>query len=178
MRFATMQQRGAIRRAIQLPCTLVRARDLKVVGRQGLDLSENGMLVGAMDELSPGDDVLVSFTFTQFRIPFNVEGRIARMLHGRRTRDRMPAVAMSFETMDPVSRLILRGNLRRVPPVLPARARRIDYAQTVANLLAEPHDPRRIAMEPDEPEELDIEPDTEPIVVRPQARRRVLELVL
>jgi hypothetical protein len=111
---------------------------IKVVGRAGLDLSENGMLVGAIDELAPGDDVLVSFTFTQFRIPFNVEGRVARMLHGRRTRDRVPAIAMEFEKIDPVSRLILRGNLRRIPPVLPARARRIDYAQTVSELLAEP----------------------------------------
>ncbi len=38
MRFASMQQRSAIRRAISLPCTLVRTRDLKTVGRIGLDL--------------------------------------------------------------------------------------------------------------------------------------------
>jgi hypothetical protein len=135
MLFAPMQQRRAIRRAIQMPCTLVRARDLKIVGKRGLDLSQDGMLVGALDEVREGEGIIVSFTFTPFAIPFHVEGQVARVLHGRRGNDRMPAVAVSFDSIDPVSRLILRGNLRRIPPVLPARARRVDYAATVAQLL-------------------------------------------
>ncbi|MBK6691112.1 MAG: PilZ domain-containing protein [Myxococcales bacterium] len=130
-----MRQRGAIRRAIQVPCTLVRAKDLKVIGKKSLDLSEDGMLVGAMDELAFGDQVMVSFTFTPFAIPFHVEGTVARFLRGRRTTDRMPAAAVRFESLDAVSRLILRGNLRRIPPTLPARARRVDYAATVMSLL-------------------------------------------
>lgn len=136
MQFESVQQRRAIRRAIQIPCTLIRSRDLKVVGTQSLDLSQDGMLVGALDEVSEGEGMLVSFTFTRFAIPFHVEGQAARVLRGRRAKDRMPAIAMSFESLDAVSRLILRGHLRKIPPVLPARARRIDYAATVARLLA------------------------------------------
>jgi hypothetical protein len=135
MQFAMMQERAAIRRAVQIPCTLVRTRDFKVIGRQTLDLSENGMLVGALDDVGQTENVMASFTFTPFAIPFQVEGHVARILHGRRGKDRMPAVAIHFDALDSISRLILRGNLRRIPPVLPARARRIDYAGTVARLL-------------------------------------------
>ncbi|MFO0670376.1 MAG: PilZ domain-containing protein [Polyangiaceae bacterium] len=137
MQFASMQQRRAIRRAVEVPCTLFRARDFHVVGRRGLDLSTDGMLIGAFDDLYEGERVFVSFTLTQFSIPFRVEGQVARVIRGRREKDRMPAVGVSFENIDAVSRLILRGHLRRIPPVLPARARRIDYAATISRLLDE-----------------------------------------
>ena len=41
-----------------------------------------------------------------------------------------------FESLDAISRLILRGALRKVPPVLPVRERRVDYAATVMKILA------------------------------------------
>lgn len=137
MHFESMQQRRAIRRAVEIPCTLFRAKDFHVVGSRTLDLSTDGMLIGAEDDLTEGEGVFVSFTFTQFAIPFRVKGQIARIIRGRRERDRMPAVGISFDAIDPVSRLILRGHLRRIPPVLPARARRIDYAATISRLLEE-----------------------------------------
>lgn len=135
MQFAAMQQRREIRRAVQIPCMLMRARDRRVIGTRGLDLSPDGMLVGALDEVTPGEPMLVTFTFTPFHLPFRAEGQVVRVLHGRRVKDKMPAVAVRFEDFDPVSRLILRGHLRRIPPVLPARARRIDYAATITRLL-------------------------------------------
>lgn len=135
MKFESMQQRAAIRRDVQIPCTLIRASDRRVVGRRGLDLSQDGMLVGAMDEVAPGERMIVLFTFTQFALPFHIEGHATRILRGQRVKDRMPAVAMRFDSLDPVGRLILRGHLRRIPPVLPARARRVDYAATISRLL-------------------------------------------
>ena len=135
MHFAPMQQRRSIRRAVSIPCTLMRAQDLKVVGTRSMDLSPDGILVGVFDEMKVGEDMIMSFSLTPFSIPFHVEGRVARFLRGQRQRDRMPAAAMSFDSLDAVGRLILRGHLRRIPPVLPQRTRRIDYAATVMRIL-------------------------------------------
>lgn len=133
--FAMMQQRREIRRAVELPCTMLRQRDHKIVGVRSFDLSPEGMLVGALDELREGDEVFVAFSYTSFDLNFRTTGQVTRVLQGRRSKDRMPSVAVRFDALDAVSRVILRGHLRRVPPVLPARARRIDYAGTVSRLL-------------------------------------------
>jgi hypothetical protein len=109
----------------------VRERDFKIVARQAIDLSPDGMLVESDCELARGENVIVSFMATPLGIWFDSEATIARVLPGRRTGDRGRAIGLSFTTLDRVKRLILRGHLRRVPPPVPRRSQRIDWAATI-----------------------------------------------
>ena len=129
--------RQTIRRAVEVSCCVVRQSDGKIVGRKGFDLSPYGMRVELKDiDVDPGDLLHVCFQATHLQKWFYTDARAARVLHGRRPREKGRSLGLSFETLDAVSRLILRGALRKIPPTLPARERRIDYAATVMNILA------------------------------------------
>jgi hypothetical protein len=128
-------ERQAIRRAIELSCCVVRRRDAKVIGRRAFDLSPYGMRVELADiDVDPGDMFHVCFRATDIQKWFYTEASAARILHGRRPRERGRSLGLRFETLDAVSRLILRGALRKVPPPLPQRERRIDYAATILQI--------------------------------------------
>lgn len=129
--------RQTIRRAVEVSCCVVREKDGKIVGRRALDLSPQGMLVELKDiDVDPGDLLHVCFKATQLQKWFYTDARAARVLHGRRPHERGRALGLRFESLDAVSRLILRGALRKIPPTLPQREKRIDYAATVLQILA------------------------------------------
>jgi hypothetical protein len=141
MNLIQLQERRAIRRAIQIDCEVVRERDFKLVAKKTFDLSTDGMLVPTSLDVEPGDDLIVSFYMTPLGIHFDTEATAARIIRGARSEDREgPCVGVKFRPFDPIQRHILRGALRRVPPPLPRRAAfaridsgraRIDYARTV-----------------------------------------------
>jgi c-di-GMP-binding flagellar brake protein YcgR len=128
--------RKTLRHASQLRCQVVRERDFRLLGTRTLDISPEGMRVAVDtgEEVQIGESLLVSFEATPFGLWFDGEASVARVIRGRRPTDRGPAIGLRFHAMSSVARLILRGSLRRVPPPLPARPQRLDYAATISGI--------------------------------------------
>lgn len=134
--FVRKNERREVRRALSLPCQIVRERDFRLVSDRTVDVSPDGMFVATDTELEVGEDLIVSFRATELDLWFDTEARVTRVVHGRRTGDEGRGVALRFSTLTNVKRLILRGHLRRVPPPLPRREQRIDWAATVRRIEA------------------------------------------
>jgi PilZ domain len=132
--FVRRNERREVRRAISMTCQIVRERDFRLVSEKALDVSPDGMLVATDIEIEPGENVFVSFRATDLGIWFDTEARVARVIRGRRPGDKGRGVALRFSTLPLVKRLILRGHLRRVPPPIPRRVQRIDWAATIRSL--------------------------------------------
>jgi c-di-GMP-binding flagellar brake protein YcgR len=125
------RQRRELRRAVTVDCQVVRERDFQLVGSRGVDLSPAGMLVLAQDQALTGEAVIVSFRLPLSDHWFDAEGTIARVVHGRRPGDRGRCLGLEFDRLDPEAEWFLRGALWGVPPPVPARERRVDYAETI-----------------------------------------------
>lgn len=93
------------------------------------------MLVPIASDLVPGENVIVSFHAPRLDLWFDTEATVTRVLRGRRSFDHV-AAALRFSTLDRVKRFILRSHLRRVPPPLPRRVQRIDWARTIGRMSA------------------------------------------
>jgi hypothetical protein len=113
-------RRGEMRRDIRLACR-VRRRDGRLVGDRSVDLSPQGMLVLSDERLPCGAELVVSFQATELPIWFDTRARLKRIVEGRRPGDRGRSLGLYFETLPAVSRLILRGHLRKSPLVFPQR---------------------------------------------------------
>lgn len=127
-------QRGEIRRAVRLACKVVDERRFQLVADRIIDLSPQGMQVRSDSLLEIGEELIVSFRATDFGIWFDTEATVARVIHGRRPGDFGRCFGITFRGLPAVSRLILRGHLRHMPPPLPRRAPRIDYAATIRQI--------------------------------------------
>ena len=134
--FIRLNDRKTTRHHIRIDCQVVRESDFRLVGHRTLDLSTDGMLVRTTQDVTIGEPVLVCFQATQLGLWFDLEGEIMRVVEGRRPEDEGRALGVRFTEVHPLSRLILRGHLRRVPPVLPKRPSRVDYAATVRQIAA------------------------------------------
>jgi hypothetical protein len=128
------QQRRALRRAVKIDCQVVREKDFKLIGRSAVDLSPHGMLVVADERVLTGEDVIVSFRAPSASAWFDCSATVARVVHGRRPGDWGPCIGLNFDSLDDLTRIILHAHLRGVPPPLPMRAPRIDYAESVRRL--------------------------------------------
>jgi hypothetical protein len=93
----------------------VRERDFKLVASEIVELSENGMLVRPEARVLTGDELLVSFMAPFSRIFIDAEAVVARVIHGRRLTDGEPALGISFQSLDEVSKALLVRNLSYVP---------------------------------------------------------------
>jgi hypothetical protein len=134
--FVRKNERREVRRAISMSCQIVRERDFRLVSDRALDVSPDGMLIVTDVELEPGENVFVSFRATELGLWFDTEACVARVVRGRRPGDAGKGAALRFSTMPRVKRFILRNHLRRVPPPVPRRAQRIDWAATVRGIAA------------------------------------------
>lgn len=126
-----------MRRAVRIDCQVVRERDFKLVARKTVDLSTEGMLVASEVDVVPGEELIVSFKTSAFNIYIAADAIVARVIHGRRPGDRGRCLGLKFRDLDAVSRLVLRGSLRKVPPPLPQRERLVDYAATIRRISEE-----------------------------------------
>jgi hypothetical protein len=125
-------QRRTIRRAVRVDCQVVRERDFRLLGDFSLDLSPDGMLVVTKEVVLTGEEVIVSFPVPRTRIVVDAVATVARVVHGRRPSDRhRRALGISFDSLEADVRHMLRATLRRIPPPLPSRAPRVDYAASV-----------------------------------------------
>src|SRR5580700_4479543 len=117
--------RRDIRHAVNLSCSVVREKDSKLASLRAVDLSPDGMRVELRDvDVEAGDRFFVCFRTTDFGIWFYTDAYAARLLRGRRPGESGRSLALRFGSLSAVSRLCIRGALRRVPPHLPQRAQR------------------------------------------------------
>jgi hypothetical protein len=101
----------------------------RLLGDRTLDLSPEGMLVLSDERVDEGTDLVVSFQATELPIWFDACAKITRIVEGRRPGDTGRALGVHFETLPAVSRLILRGFLRRHPLTSPRREVPLDLAR-------------------------------------------------
>jgi hypothetical protein len=125
------QQRRALRRGVRVDCQVVRERDFTLIGSRGLDLSPLGMLVFAQEPVLTGEPLLVAFRLPQSAWWFDSEATVSRVVHGRRPGDRGRCFGIEFETLDRAVQHFLHTVLQGVPPPVPTRQQRIDYATSV-----------------------------------------------
>jgi hypothetical protein len=125
------QERDASRHHVRVECQVVRERDFTLIGRRAVDLSASGMRVLSEEQVLTGEDVIVTFRAPITRLWLDCTATVARVLHGRRPGDFGPCLGLSFDAMDELTRTLLRAELRGLPPPVPAREARIDYAATV-----------------------------------------------
>jgi hypothetical protein len=125
-------QRRAVRRAVHIACSIVRESDCRLIARSAVDLSPLGMLVVAEARVLTGEPVMVSFWMPSIRRWFDLRGVVARVVHGRRPGDAGHCLGIELDPLGRESERLLRGALRNVPPPLPMREPRVDYAATVA----------------------------------------------
>jgi hypothetical protein len=135
MEMLTVSDRRVGRRAVFVECQVVREDKFKLLGDRAIDLSTDGMLVLSSAHVLKGQEVLVSLRVPGTGRWLDVAATVARVVRGRRHGDRGRALGLRFEPLDTASSRMLRWALRRVPPTLPVRPPRIDYAAT-ASLIA------------------------------------------
>jgi hypothetical protein len=127
-----IQERRAMRRGVRVDCQVVRERDFKLVGSRGLDLSPFGMLVFAQEPVLTGEPLFVSFRLPRSAWWFDAQATVARVVHGRRPGDAGRCLGLAFDTMGTAEQYFLHTMLHGVPPPVPKRQPRIDYAASVA----------------------------------------------
>jgi hypothetical protein len=125
------QQRRSIRRALNVECRVVRERDWRLIARRSVDLSPLGMLVLADVPVLTGEPLWIFFRLPEGEAWMGAEANVTRVVHGRRAGDPGLSLGIEFERLDEGAARYLRHALRRVPPPLPMREPRIDYAATI-----------------------------------------------
>jgi hypothetical protein len=123
-----VNRRRETRRALRLGCRVRRVDDWKLLGDRTVDLSPEGMLVLSDERVEEGLDLVVSFQATELPIWFDTCATLTRVVEGRRPGDPGRALGVKFETLPAVSRLILRGFLRKHPLTTAQRDLPLDLA--------------------------------------------------
>jgi hypothetical protein len=131
--------RRYVRHAVDLPCSIVCEKDFKLASLRAMDLSPDGMRVELRDvDVETGDRLFVCFLTEPNGRWFFTDAFAARLLRGRRVGERGPSLGLRFGSLSGESRLRVEADLRGVPPLLPQREARIDYAATIERILAGP----------------------------------------
>jgi hypothetical protein len=125
-------RRGEMRRALRLACRVRRMDDWRLLGDRTVDLSPQGLLVLSDERIDDETECVVSFQATELPIWFDTCARVTRVVEGRRPGDSGRALGVHFETLPAVSRLILRGFLRRHPVVTARREVPLDLTRDPA----------------------------------------------
>jgi hypothetical protein len=135
-------RRGEMRRSVRIGCR-VRAAGGRLIGDRTVDLSPQGLLLLSDEDLAPGSELDVTFQASEPLLWFETRATVRRIVEGRRPGDRGRAVGLHFDSLSAVSRLILRGHLRKLPQPQPHRQvphelvpAAIDYAGDVTRILA------------------------------------------
>ncbi len=138
-----VNRRRETRRSLRLGCRVRRMDDWSLLGDRTVDLSPQGLLVLSDERVTEGTELVVSFQATELPIWFDTVATLTRVVEGRRPGDPGRALGVRFDALPAVSRLILRGFLKRHPATsaqreLPhdlAMDGPVDYAGQVRSLL-------------------------------------------
>lgn len=131
-----LKERHSVRRQVRLGCQVVSDSRFRLVAKRCLDLSQTGMLVESDADVAVGDEILVSFRMPGTSRYFDLVGRVARIVAGKRPTDAGRCLGVRFEGVDVLTAALLGVMLRGLPPPIPSRPPRIDYAATVLALAA------------------------------------------
>lgn len=104
--------RSSFRRYVRLDCQVVREHDFHLVGDLALDLSTHGMLVWARERVLTGEEVIASFKLPRGGAWFDVQGVVARVVHGRRPGDYGLSFGIAFYGMTKDDEAVLFERLR------------------------------------------------------------------
>lgn len=132
--FAYLSDRRSLRHAAELVCHVVRERGFVHIAGKTLDISVDGMRVASDADVALGDEVVLSVCLPRGRHWIDAQGRIVRIEVGTRENDDGRAIAIAFTAMDPVDRAMLAGATAAVPPPVPRRLVRRDYAATLRDV--------------------------------------------
>jgi hypothetical protein len=133
----TASERHALRRQVRMPCQVVCEHDFTLLASECLDLSLDGMAVRARLPGLEGSPVIVSFRVPGSSLYIDASARIMRMNWGRRSEDRGAMLGLQFLSLNAIDRAILASRLRGLPPPVPARRVRVDYAASVRDIASE-----------------------------------------
>ena len=126
------RQRRTMRRSVRVDCQVVRERDFKLIGsRVASTCRPSACWSSAQENVLTGEPVVVSFRLPRSTCWFDTEATVARVVHGRRPGDLGRCFGIAFETLEAEAQAFLLRALRGVPPPLPRREARIDYAASV-----------------------------------------------
>ena len=132
-------KRRTVRRAWNTPCWAIRLDDCSLLGERILDLSPRGVLLACDAPVEPDKPVFISF-----RAPgtddlwLNAEAEVARVVNGLRLDDPGYCLGLRLTYFDALSRIRLERRLRGLPPPVPRRRVRVDYADTVRRIAFRP----------------------------------------
>ncbi|MGO9834490.1 MAG: PilZ domain-containing protein [Polyangiaceae bacterium] len=134
-------RRREMRRRARLGCRVRNPDTWSLVGDRTVDLSPEGMLLLSDERIEEGSELVVSFQATELPIWFDTLACVTRIVEGRRPGDHGRALGLRFETLPAVSRLILRGHLRKLPlapaqrdPPVAIRRQDPNYADVVRDI--------------------------------------------
>ncbi|MBC7174071.1 MAG: PilZ domain-containing protein [Polyangiaceae bacterium] len=128
------RDRQSVRREVRAECQAVADEGFRLLGIRTLDLSEEGMLLHSSADVALGETVYVSVKAPNTLEWIDSEAVVVRLVRGRRDTDGRCGIGLRFIGMDAVDRAILSGSLRDVPPPVPARNARKDYARAVREI--------------------------------------------
>jgi hypothetical protein len=126
------RDRTALRRRVRLPCQVVEEASFSLLAREALDLSPDGMCVRALLPAAVGTRVLASFRIPGSSLYIDTEAEVTRIIWGRRAADRSSGLGLRFLGLSRVDRAILTSRLNGLPPPVPTRSLRFDYARSVS----------------------------------------------
>lgn len=115
-------------------CMAVSFRGFRLVGDTILDLSPRGMLVECEDDVRVGESLRVTFEAPRSSGWFQVDAEVARLVKGHRRGDPGHCAGLRFTSMHYGSRGSLLASLAGLPPPVPARPLRMDYAATIEKI--------------------------------------------
>lgn len=130
------RRRRAIRRSVLMPCEVVTEAGFRRVGERMLDLSPEGLFLATSDRVRIGEEVYVAFRAPSACGWIDAVGEVTRVVRGRRDTDVAPGIGIELVSMSDRDRARLRAELRGLPPPVPARRPRRDYALTVRRIVA------------------------------------------
>ena len=130
------RDRVALRRRVRLPCQVVEEQSFSLLGREALDLSLTGMRVRAVIPAPLGTLVIASFRVPGSSLYMDVDAEVSRISWGRRSSDRYSTLGLRFLHLSRVDRAILASRLAGLPPPVPERSLRLDYARSVGTFCA------------------------------------------
>lgn len=122
--------RRSLRRAVRTRCQAVAIDGFRLLGQRVLDLSTRGMLLAADGGAELGEEVVLTFQAPRGGPWIDAVAEVTRVIEGWRPWDPGYAVGLRFTRLDSESRGDLLAHLAGMPPPVPRRPLRQDYAET------------------------------------------------
>jgi hypothetical protein len=132
MEMQLASERRALRRTVAFECQVVRESGFELLGRRGVDLSTDGMLLPCSGPAVLGEELIVALKVPGTDRWIDTLATVARIVRGDRRNDGGRALGLLFDPLGSDENRLLRWALRRFPPTFPARPMRVDYVATAA----------------------------------------------